>query len=244
MDTAAQMIKKIAHLFGLEIRFYHRYEKNRYVWLKRIPIGTIFDIGANTGQFAREFHDHFPNATIYSFEPLHETFRKLVDNCRGIGRHRAFNIALGDSTGTANMNRNVFSPSSSLLAMNAVHREAFPHTASTSVEEIVVKRLDDVIQEEQLAVTSDILIKMDVQGLENKVLMGGKGTFARAAVVITEIAFCELYRGQPLFDDLYRMLTALDFKLAGFIDEGGYAPQTGLPLYTNAIFVKKGQMPA
>src|SRR5271170_7871413 len=42
--------------------------KNRHV---------IFDIGANVGQTAMRYRAIFPNARIFSFEPVPETYKKL-----------------------------------------------------------------------------------------------------------------------------------------------------------------------
>src|ERR1700722_5431100 len=38
---------------------------------------VIFDIGANVGQTARRYRVIFPNARIFSFEPVPETYTKL-----------------------------------------------------------------------------------------------------------------------------------------------------------------------
>jgi tRNA1(Val) A37 N6-methylase TrmN6 len=52
--------------------------------LKRILDGnqlqTVFDVGANVGQTALYFNKHFPNANIYSFEPVKGTFGTLESN--------------------------------------------------------------------------------------------------------------------------------------------------------------------
>ena len=44
----------------------------------------IFDIGANVGGFTLELHKQFPNALIYAFEPVHETFEILKNNTKDI----------------------------------------------------------------------------------------------------------------------------------------------------------------
>jgi len=122
--------------------------------------------------------------------------------------------------------------------MNELHKQSFPYTAGSKEEHITVQALDTFIRDKSIDLQQEILIKIDVQGFEDKVITGGLNTFERAVVVITEISFQELYHGQPLFDDIYTRLKGLGYKLVGFIDEGGYAPNSGLPLYANAIFVK------
>ncbi len=40
----------------------------------------FFDVGANIGNYALELRRHFPNAEIYSFEPVKSTFAVLAKN--------------------------------------------------------------------------------------------------------------------------------------------------------------------
>jgi hypothetical protein len=63
---------------------YEHYRNLRRRWLLDADIKTIFDIGANTGQFARLANAVWPNATIYSFEPLPECFESLKSAQTGI----------------------------------------------------------------------------------------------------------------------------------------------------------------
>ena len=57
---------------------------------------------------------------------------------------------------------------------------------------------------------------MDVQGFEDQVIRGGESTIARARLCIVELSFRPLYDGAPLFEDVYPLLQALGFRMAGF----------------------------
>lgn len=46
-------------------------------------VHTIFDVGANRGQTYRTFRRDFPQAEIYSFEPVTESFEILSSSLRG-----------------------------------------------------------------------------------------------------------------------------------------------------------------
>jgi FkbM family methyltransferase len=69
------------------------------------------------------------------------------------------------------MHKNEFSDSSSLLEMADLHKQAFPFTARETLETVAVKRLDEAV--EGLPLQDDILIKMDTQGYEDRVIAGG-----------------------------------------------------------------------
>jgi len=95
--------------------------------------------------------------------------------------------------------------------MGELHKEIFPFTQRMIKEKIIVKRLDDVIREFNLTIGDNMMIKIDVQGYEDKVILGGKDTFSKARVIITEISFVELYQGQVLFDSMYSLFRDLGF---------------------------------
>lgn len=205
------------------------------LWLKKMQIKTIFDIGANSGQFAAEIHQLFPEAMLYSFEPLPDCYSQLMANFQGTPNFKAFNLALGNETGYTEIYRSDYSLSSSLLPMAQTHKEAFPFTAGSTSEKIEIARLDDVAS--HLNIQKPFLIKLDVQGFEDAVIQGGRNTISEADVVITELSLEELYVGQKLFDDIYNLLVTLGFKYRGNYDQL-CDPNDGRMLQMDGIFIK------
>lgn len=175
-------IKNSLRLFGLEVSRISNAQKNRFAWLKTLNTNTILDIGANVGQFSLEINKFLPQATIFAFEPLKETFCKLHKNTSHLNRFVAFNIALGDFNGHSEIYKSDFSPSSSLLEMVDLLKDAFPHTTKVCKERIEIKKLDDLVKENNLNLVPEILIKLDVQGYEDKVINGGIEVFRKAKV--------------------------------------------------------------
>lgn len=205
-------------------------------WLLKSGIRTVFDVGANTGQFARAIHEVLPEAYIYSFEPLSDCFVELQ---RVMGRaktFRAFNTALAESDGNAEFYRSAWSPSSSLLRMQELHKQNFPFTAAESRETVRVRRLDDCAEE--LMLEKEILVKLDVQGAEDKVIEGGKSLLQRAKVLIVETSIDSLYEGQPLFADIFKSLEGLGFRYKGALTQA-FSPLTGNVLYADSIFIRE-----
>ena len=226
-------VNRICRYFGLDVR--RRPPWREFEWIRGYDIRTVLDIGANTGQFASQIHALLPNARIYSFEPLADCYGELVKRMGGVPGFRAFNLALGDTSGAGSMHRSEFSPSSSLLPMEGLHREAFPHTERTRVEKIEIRRLDEL--EGDMEIVGNILIKIDVQGAEDKVIRGGRGLMSRASALIIETGFYPLYLGQPLFNDIYDMIRRDGFIFMGC--EGAIRdPRDGVILQCDSVFLR------
>lgn len=230
----SKIIKKPLNLIGLDIKKY-RPEIDRIKWLEKYNIKTVIDIGAHTGQFAKEIRGKLPQARIYSFEPLKDCYQKLVQNMSEDKNFEAYNFALGDKESAQEMNRSTSSPSSSLLTMGNLHEEMYPHTKGGSKEKIEVKRLDAVFKNSNLE--KEILVKIDVQGYEDKVIVGGINVISQAKIALLEVSFFELYKGQALFDQIYEIMKKLGFQYRGRIHQR-INPLTGEILYEDSIFIK------
>ena len=214
-------------------------EKDRYKWLEDMNIRTIIDVGANVGQSAVKFRTIFPNAMIYSFEPLKDCFEQMNANLKNDPHFKSFNLALGDKKEKMTINRSNYSESSSLRKMAKLHKETFPETATEISETIDVDTLDNVAQE--LDLQEDILLKIDTQGYEDNVIGGSGSVLERVRVVIVETSFCELYEGQPLFADVYDLLHERGFAYAGSWSLDTLDRRDGTHLFQESIFIADGR---
>jgi len=233
LKNAKLLIKSLFRACGLDIRRTPRFKP--YEWLKNMNIQTILDIGANTGQFAAQFHSLFPDAKLYSFEPLEDCYDKLLEKMSQFSKFHAFNFALGDKNGEAQIFRNDSTPSSSLLPMGEIHKKAFPFTKHTTPQTIKIRRLDDILGE--LDIVDNILVKIDVQGTEDKVILGGEELICRASVLILETSFQPLYEGQLLFNQIYDLLREKGFVYAGS-EHNIRNPQDGSILQCDSVFLR------
>jgi FkbM family methyltransferase len=205
-------------------------------WLKAFGFVTVLDIGANVGDFAYTIRPLLPAAQIYSFEPLPDCYQRMLEHLPDKAKFQAFNVGLGDQTGELEFQRSDHSPSSSFLKMAAAHKSAFPSTAGSQTLKVRVERLDDIAA--QLTITAPLLIKIDVQGYEAHVLRGGENTIRRASALIVETSFATLYEGQPLFSDVYDILTRWGFTYLGPLDQF-CDPHDNRPLQQDSLFVKR-----
>jgi len=210
----------------------------RQPWLQRRGFRTVLDIGANTGQFAVLARAAFPEATIHCFEPLPDCFSQLQRRIASLQNVILHNVALGERDGMSSMVRNPYSPSSSLLEMAPSHVQAFPYSAGGERLPVSVLTLDAALAGQRIE--EPVLMKIDVQGTEDRVISGGRSILARVAVAIVETSFEPLYKGQLLFDSVLEMMRALHFSYHGNLGQLR-SPEDGRVLQCDAIFVRPSE---
>lgn len=203
-------------------------------WLHKLNIQTILDIGSNEGQFIHTIIKTLPGKKIYAFEPIASCYQNLLLNTKGMNV-TAYHCGLSDMNGESVINVSDNLVSSSILGMKDLHKRLYPESEYTKQERITLRRLDDVFDGKQLE--PGILIKIDVQGYEEKVLAGGGKVIAQASAIICETSFAPLYDGQWLFGDVYHYFIQDGYRFIGFADQS-LSKITGAPLYGDAIFVK------
>jgi FkbM family methyltransferase len=232
------LMKRVFNKIGFDVRRLPAYGTGTLAFLKQYEINSVIDVGANSGQFAREVRSVLPSAYLYSFEPLTEEYARLVHNMnKNDERFRAFNVALGESNGKRVMFRDNFTPSSSLLRPTEVQKRTFPHTGTVRETTITIRTLDEIVAENSLCLEPQLFIKLDVQGYEQRVIEGGLHTLNKARLLMIEENYHHFYEGQPSFEELFALLLQIGFKYKGSVNQS-YHPASGLPLFADGIFVR------
>lgn len=223
---------------GFDVIRLHRSPKRTLLGLAGLDIGTVIDVGANTGQFARMIAEFFPRAELYCFEPLDEPFGQLSAWAQTQnGRVHCLQLALGDQEGEAEMHlHEQHTPSSSLLASTTTTHRLFPQTQAERMTRIRVSTLDRALEDALGSMPREILLKLDVQGFEDRVLRGAERVLALCKAVVLEVGLDPLYEGQADFHGLAQLLHAAGFRYAGNLDQA-YG-EDGRVVYLDAVFVK------
>jgi FkbM family methyltransferase len=210
-------------------------EYDPFPWLKReFRLRTLVDIGANTGEYGGFLARHFEVRRAYFFEPLPSCHAALEEVARHSGGE-IFACALSDQDGSSTFFETQYGPSSSLLTPDAGAVAEFPQNAVCASSEVVLRRLDDVLRDRPI--DDDLLIKIDVQGVEDRVIRGGRDAFRRARVVLVEMCFVPFYEGQPLFEEVHALLTEAGLRLAG-IHNQIMMPKSGRPAFGHFIYTR------
>jgi FkbM family methyltransferase len=208
--------------------------------LENYPIRTVFDVGANRGQFARRMIAYFPEAQIHCFEPLEAPYRDLTAWARANGGAlHTHQLALGATAGEVVMMRHVdHDKSSSLLATTDDAVRLYPFTRRQDAVSVRQEALDDFVGSLKHPPADDMFIKMDVQGYEDRVVAGGRATFGRARACLAEICVAPLYQGQATLSGLLDALADLGLQYAGNLSQTMGAD--GRLLHFDALFLRTG----
>jgi len=203
-------------------------------------INVVFDIGANTGQFAYDLREYGYKGKIVSFEPLEQAYQGLLSKAKGDKNWIVHpRCAIGASSGEIEINVAANSASSSILPMLSTHEEAAPHTKYTHKERVLMIDLDSVL--EQYASQDDILfIKIDTQGYEWAVLDGAEQTLKQSKGVLLELSLTPLYEGQKLWQELVNRLKVFNYSIFA-IQPGFTDNNTGQTYQVDGLFFKATQ---
>jgi FkbM family methyltransferase len=186
----------------------------------------IFDVGANVGQTAKTYRRLFPSAQIWSFEPFPESYESL---CRSLAdqRFHPVPLALSDQIASTELNIGAASITNSLL-----RRE----TDTGQTIQIQTDTVDHFCSEH--GISSIDILKVDVEGAENRVFKGAQKMFSQQAIrsVFVEVYFDPVYEGMPLMWDLHAQLCEFGFRLRGLYSL--YAGRSGLLSFGNALYLR------
>lgn len=130
-------------------------------------VETIFDVGANIGQTSLRLLKKFPDANIFAFEPIPNTYEKLQANLDHASKVRLFNMALGNSIGELSMT-NV---ENSLL--NTCHLDSqLDNKDNSQIVKVGVNTIDNFCQANRISRIH--LLKTDTEGFDLNVLKGAE----------------------------------------------------------------------
>ena len=226
---------------GLEVSRYVRFaafEERLLAALQRLGVNLVIDVGANIGQYARRLRATGYKGKIVSFEPLAAAHAELVEQAsRDPDWKVAPRLALGERNGEIELKVSANSVSSSTLAMLPAHIAAAPESAPCGIETVRVAKLDDALppffHEDEIA-----LLKIDVQGAEDKVIAGAARTLQHVIALQAELSLVPLYEGQALMRDTVELLRSRGYELAdmhpAFID-----PRDGRVLQLDGLFLRR-----
>lgn len=203
--------------------------------LEHFDIDLLFDVGANTGQFAEEVVNYGYKNTIVSFEPLSIAYKKLLKNSANyINWHVHERCAIGNYDGNTFINISQNSVSSSILEMTKYHSDASIDSMYIGKEEVKIFKIDSIIDNYNFR---NAFLKIDAQGFENFVIEGSLNSINKIKGILCEISLIELYKGQLLWKEMIIKFENLGFKLWA-IQKGYSDPRNGQTLQLDLIFFR------
>jgi FkbM family methyltransferase len=172
---------------------------------------VVYDIGAHEGDWAEMCSEVLSPRQVVLFEPqlqLHERIKIRQARVQS-GEWKIFAFALGDVDASETMHLTQNSAAASLLEPVRGSRLSECGLGARATVQVPVRSLDNVITTEQVEPAD--LIKIDVQGLEDKVLDGGMRTISQAEKLVIEVSLREIYSGQALLFDILQRVASWGF---------------------------------
>jgi FkbM family methyltransferase len=210
-------------------------EPETVAWIEQFvrPGEVVFDIGANVGAYSLVVDRATRGACkVYAFEPSFSTFAQLSRNVAlngSQGRVIPVLVALSDSSGLVAFNYSSIAPGAALHALGeAVDHQGRPFSPEFS-QPVLSYRMDDFIR--QFALPAPNHIKLDVDGLELKVLHGAADALANP---VLRSVLVEVEPARPEFSAIQRLLVGNGFSLHGRYPHGPTEDST-----TNLVYARE-----
>lgn len=203
--------------------------------LKRIwtPGMCFLDIGANIGVQSLLAAQHLGNeGSVHAFEPVQRLAQRLRTNLalNRFSQVQVHPIALSDQFGSTN----IWIPRHNNLGMSSLHAS----TGDFESETIQTSRLDDWTKEQSIHKID--LIKIDVEGHELHVLLGGLKVLRVMRPIITlELSRTHLQRAQTSPEAITDFLVNLGYIAYGISDQGDLISSPQWIEHQNALFAPK-----
>ena len=147
---------------------------------------VILDIGANIGLTSILFSEL--GKFVYSFEPVNETFTMLKNNLENTKKsnYKINNFALGSSNEILTINFNKSNKSNGFISNNNIID--YSQEMELNSQQIKVVKLDEF----QIEHSKIDFIKLDVEGFEKNVILGGKNKILNdKPIIVLELnPFC------------------------------------------------------
>lgn len=236
VDDALKRLLERKGYFRLKGKNGFELERRRKL-LASIDVDLLLDVGANVGQYAREMRRLGYGGPIVSFEPMRSALSELAPMAATDGNWKVIPAGLSDTDGTAQLHIAKNSISSSVLEMERLHADMAPASEYVASEEIVLTTLDQAMA----TLSTDarrIWLKIDVQGLEDRVLRGATATLPRVACIQLELSLATLYTGQTTYLPILMRLAELGFDLAG-VEAGFLDAGSGRLLQMDGLLVRR-----
>jgi FkbM family methyltransferase len=201
-------------LGGLGILNYRdlRISGEKYFLEKYLPKnhGVLVDVGANQGNYALEALGICPSIKIFAFEPHPITFASLKENIKKSDNITAINKGMSSENSVLALYdypSNDGSSHASLFqdVITEIHR-----AGSAVSHDVELTTLDQFIELENIKEID--LLKIDTEGNELQVLMGGVNAIKSKKIKVIHFEFNEMnVSSRAFFRDFWKLLDGYQF---------------------------------
>ncbi len=205
----------------------HSWDMVRYhpIWptllgVEHLPVRTVLDIGAYDGDTAKVFRRYFPQAVIHCFEPQAEPYAALsIWAAKQRGYVQPLRMALSDEPKTMDILTYPDAPRKSSMAPSAPEwLTRHPEQSRMIRVPVVCQRLDDIAA--TLNLEDGVLVKIDTEGHEKSVIMGGANVIRKSVASIVEVNMAHRFRQGASLCEIVGLFDDLGLAYAGNVYQG------------------------
>tara|TARA_B100000579_G_C22820340_1_gene850253 strand:- start:56 stop:796 length:741 start_codon:yes stop_codon:yes gene_type:complete len=179
--------------------------------IKDLELNIVIDIGSNKGQFVLILNKYFENLKILSFEPINELLEKQKKFFKNTKNNiKFFNTGVGALNSKIDLNITRGKDSSSILEIENINNLG-RNFDIIEKREINVITLENALN--KIDLNGSILLKLDVQGYELKVLEGAEKLLPKIKYIITEVAENKIYKNQVTKNIILKYLKEKNFEI-------------------------------
>lgn len=187
---------------GIDFRIAKLLEEYCVNQIPDLKTGVFLDIGSNVGEFSLGIAQRFPSAKFVRFEPSHEECLASERNM-SIFTDQLFQTALWKEETTLHFYRRNENGDSSLFS---------PDNESDKIS-LTTKTLDSLVKD--LNICEIELVKLEAEGAEPEILIGGEETFKKSRYVCADLGPERGILQEKTFDEANVILLSYGFKLIG-----------------------------
>jgi len=191
---------------------------------------TVLDIGAYEGYWSKDIKNIFPSCQPFMIEGDKDK-DKILKNC-GF----PYEIALlSESKKDVKFykSRCVYTTGNSIYLENSRY---FFDPEYFYTEQVVTTTLKDVVERNKI--TNIDLIKLDVQGSEKDIMLGGLDVVRKCKAIFIEMSVLEYNIGSPSFVEMVNFLDQIGFRFTDIVDLNYDSSSKKLSQF-DAIFTKR-----
>jgi len=186
---------------------------------RNIDAKLVLDVGANVGDVTLAALKTYPACRVICFEPVDTTFEILKRRLTPYAdRVTIFREALSSVNGKSEINITSFHGANSIEPQSLMHSTLNPHVTEVGKQQISLARLDDFAK--NFPNQKIDIMKIDVEGHELEVIIGGKDFIKNN--VDTIIIEASLMRDpsweRQSFVDMFSLLGEMGFRLINVFD--------------------------
>ena len=218
---------------GNSITFYTSGEENAMKQIfNKYNIKTVFDVGANFGNYSATIKEKFPDTVIYAFEPHPKTFNVLKNNTSKYENLFIFNMAIGNPVNGQDQTIKLYDYANNDGSEHAsVLPDTFLYSYNTNniiSHEVELKSLRDFCRGNNISEID--FLKIDTEGFEFDVLKGVQEMLDNNCIKFIQFEFNAMNAGRVFFLDFWKMLSK-NFFLFRLFPDGLYKIEAYDPLF-------------